>query len=201
MAVNTLYAEALCPEEEAELRYGDPRLDANQQPAFDRALERLSIAKPFTDEADLRAEAAEIARRELEPAEAVARRIAEMRTSGAYCYLAFHGIGSLASFVKVGMTRHPEQRLYGLATGNPLDCLWVYVCKAQDSRAAYHIEQRLLRELEPHKRRGEWVSLGQGATAAEAREFAKTMTGIAKSAEERAGDFELFSYGDGRAVA
>lgn len=196
-----LYFEPITPEEEAELWFASPSLDANQQPAFERALERLLTANPNTDDYELKVQAAEIARAELASADVVARRIAAMRQGPSYCYLAFHGVGESALFVKVGMSRHPERRLYEMATGNPLDCLWAFVSKAVDSRAAYQVEQAILRELSGHKRRGEWISLGAGMGQAEAAKLANSMTGIAKAVESDAGDFEVFTYRDGRVAA
>lgn len=194
-------AEWLGPElsadEESELLYGSPLLDTNQEATFSRVLQRLFDTNPLADETWLIQEAARQARASVETAASAAEQIAEMRSGPAYCYLAFHGMDGIAQFAKVGMSRHPERRLYGMATGNPLDCLWVYVCKLPTARAAYHVEQSLLRHMEAQRRRGEWITLGrieQDAAAA----LARSMGELAQSLEPEAGEFAPLGSCDGR---
>lgn len=198
--MRTLYAEELSAEEEAELLYGSPIVDSNQQHTFDNIVQRLFDTNPNGDPTDMIRYAAEQARKELETAEVAARKIADIRKGPAYCYMAFHGLGATAQFAKVGMTRHPEQRMYDMATGNPLDCLWVFVCRASSVRAAYRIEQGLLRHLEPQKRRGEWITLGS-LDADGAAALARSMSGLASTLDPESEGFELLSYRDGRQVA
>lgn len=189
-------ASPLSWDEEQELSI-DFLIDSNQQATAERVMDRLTINNPFADEAWIAQEAVRQARDNLPTRKEAAEQIAQLRDGPAYCYLAFHGLDDIAQFVKVGMTRHPEQRLYGMATGNPLDCLWVFVCRAPTTRAAYHIEQTLLRHLSEHKRRGEWITLGS-INAEAAAALARSMGDLAKSTEAEADGFVLLGYTDGR---
>lgn len=165
-------------------------LDSNQRARAERAVDRLSFTNPEDDAGQL-VEAAIAEGLRMPTAREAANGIAELRNGPAYCYLAFHGIDGVAQFVKVGMTRHPEQRMYNMATGNPLDCLWVYVCQLQTASAAYGVEQKLLRHMASHKRRGEWLSIG-AADEAMAASIAQGLADVAGA------PFTLLGYTDGR---
>lgn len=177
--------QALNPDEMRELG-ANFQIDSNQQGMAERLMERIADGSPFEDMAWIAQEAVRQAESNLPTAREAAQQIAQLRDGPAYCYLAFHGLDGIAQFVKVGMTRHPERRMYEMATGNPLDCLWVYVCRAPTTALAYAMEQSLLRRMSEHKRRGEWITLGSIDTVAAAA--------LARSC----GDFELLGYTDGR---
>ena len=166
--------------------YGDPQLDANQQGAFERALQGLAA---YPADPELIAEAAaEAVRATIPTARDAARAIAAMRSDPTYCYLAFHGVGGVASFLKVGISRHPERRLYGMATDNPLDCLWAFVTKLPSGPRAYHVEQTLLRHMAAHKKHGEWLTVGRTDEHA-AFALARQLSEVARGAEADACEF------------
>lgn len=173
-------------------------LDANQRLAFESIVQNLYLSAGVDSVDDeLDQEAARIAAECVATAEEAARKVAQLRTGPAYCYLAFYGLDEVASFAKVGMTRHPEQRLYGMATANPLDCLWVFVSKCEDARAAYHVEQSLLRRMAARKRRGEWLTI-EATDRDGAEGLARQLTVLARDVEPGAAEFVLLGYTDGR---
>jgi len=193
-----IYAEAFSESERAIPRLAD--LDSNRLPYAERLLDHMALYPSLDDddnEAVFVAAAIRAAEANLATAREAAEHISELRAGPAYCYLAFHGLDDVAQFVKVGMTRHPERRLYEMATGNPLDCLWVFTCRVPCVRMAYRIEQSLLRHLEAHKRRGEWITLGS-IDAEAAASLAMSMGDLAKSIEPEAEGFTLLGYTDGR---
>jgi hypothetical protein len=189
-----LYAEAMEAWEVAAPRLED--LDSNQVPYAERAIDRMAMTNPTADEACVVAEAIRQAEANLATAKEAAERIAEMRDGPAYCYLAFYGLDDTANYMKVGMTRHPEQRLYHMATGNPLDCLWVFVSRLPVARAAFHVEKFLHRHLEAHRRRGEWFAVGNADWQA-ASALARQLYVVALEAEPEAREFTYLGYGDG----
>jgi hypothetical protein len=188
------------PETIEEVNSALPRLedlDSNQRGFAERLIDRLYLHYPEGDSDRLVEAAVKGARANLAPARVAAKRIAEMHNGPAYCYLAFYGRDGIASFVKVGMTRHPEKRLYGMATANPLDCLWVYVSKLPVAKAAYHVEHALHRHLDASKRRGEWFEVGETDEAA-AQALARQLHTVATDADKDASEFTLLGYTDGR---
>lgn len=172
-------------------------LDSNQRGFAERLIDRLYLHYPEGDDDRLVEAAVKGALANIASVPVAAKRIAELHNGSAYCYLAFYGLGGVASFMKVGMTRHPEQRLYNMATGNPLDCLWVFVSRLPVAKDAFKVEQALHKHLDPNKRRGEWFSVGEtDGKAAEA--LARQLHVIASAADLNAGEFTLLGYTDGR---
>lgn len=172
----------------------DPQLDPNQEATFDRAVAALVFANPDADSEWLAEEAAAIARETTPTARQAARRIAAMRTLPTYCYLAFYGVGDVAQYVKVGMTRHPEQRLSSLATHNPLPCLWVFVSELPSAPRAYAVEQGLLRHFADRRLHGEWI--GVDATDADgAFALARQITQVARDYDSAATEFTAIRGG------
>ena len=169
--------------------------DSNQRATKERIIQQRMEANPALDVW----EAEESVRDdELPPtARDAARGILALRLGPTFCYLAFHGAGGAAQYLKVGVSRHPEQRLYGMATGNPLDCLWAFVCRVEHGRVARRIEARILAHLADHKRRGEWLETGQTDKAG-AEALARQLSQFAKDIDSSAGDFEPLEYRDGR---
>ncbi|GAA5075584.1 GIY-YIG nuclease family protein [Lysobacter panacisoli] len=172
-------------------------LDSNQRGFAERLVDRLYMHYPEGDHDRLVEAAVKGARANLATARVAAKRIAELHNGPAYCYLAFYGLGGVANFVKIGMTRHPEKRLYGMATGNPLDCLWVYVSRLPVAKSAFRVEQELHRHLDPNKRRGEWFSVGE-TDAGGAAALARQLHAVAVDADRDASEFTLLGYRDGR---
>lgn len=136
-------------------------MDSNLRAMFDRVLQLLLDNNQDLELSEAKVIAGDMAAANLRTAKEVANAIASMRNGPTYCYLAFYGLGDTASFMKVGVSRHPERRMYGMATGNPLDCLWVYCLRAPASHIAFATEKNLLRHLKENKRRGEWLDVGK----------------------------------------
>lgn len=174
-------------------------VDANQAPTYERLLEQSAVRYPNAEIENLAAYAAGVARETVPTAKDAAMAIAEMRLPG-YCYLSFCGVEGVAQYMKIGMSTHPEQRLYNMATGSPLDCLWVYTVRLPTRRAAYRAEQTLLKHMAEHKRRGEWVEVGQ-VRADGAADLARHLSGVLRDAFPNGGEFELLGFRDGRAAA
>jgi hypothetical protein len=182
--------------DEWEIVPGEPQisdLDSNRVPLAERLVDQLSMTDPNADASEILAAAISIAERNVPTAKEASQRIVGLRNGPTYCYLAFYGRDGAGQYLKIGMTSHPEQRLYELATGNPLDCLWVYAACFDTRRQAYAAEQSLLRELVEHKRRGEWIEVttDAGSSAAFARQLGAVVNG----------DFMPLSYRDGREAA
>lgn len=194
-----LYTEEILSEEDEKAIYGEPVLDSNQQAAYDRLVGRILVRSIDSDVSGELQAAADLAIESTPTIREAVEGVLNLRFGPAYCYLAFYGTAGSAAYLKVGMSRHPEERLYSMSTGNPLDCLWVYVCELPSTRAAYHVEQQILRHMASHKRRGEWISLGAIDSGA-AASLARSMAELAKSAEPKAGEFRLLSYRDGRGI-
>lgn len=172
----------------------DPQLDPNQEGTFDRAMAALVFANPDADAEWLAEEAAAIARECTPTARQAAHRIAAMRSLPTYVYLAFYGVGSNAQYVKVGMTRHPEQRLSALSTHNPLPCLWVFTSELPGPTRAYAVEQGLLRHFADRRVHGEWI--GVDATDAEAAfALARQVTRVARDFDADATEFTAIRGG------
>lgn len=190
-----IYAEAFLESERRVARLAD--LDSNQRTYAERLFDHMALVDQEATAEEVAARAMNTAMQNLPTAKEAAEQIAALRNGHAYCYLAFYGMGGTAQYMKIGMTRHPEQRLYGMATGNPLDCLWVFVCKLPTVRAAYHVEKSLLRHMEDHKRRGEWLEVGETDEAG-AIGLARQLGEVASSFEPGAGEFTLLGYRDGR---
>lgn len=168
--------------------------DTNQRKTKERIIAQRMEADPTLDAWEVDESVPD----ELLPptAKQAARDIAAMRTGPTFVYLAFHGIQS-AQYLKVGISRHPEKRLYGMATGNPLPCLWAFVAEIGDNRKAYAVEQRILRHLAEHKQRGEWLEVGStDQDGAEA--LARQLTQFVRDISPGSGDFAPLEYGDGR---
>lgn len=188
------------PETVEDVHSALPRLedlDSNQRGLAERLIDRLYMHYPEGDTDRIVEAAVRGAVCNIKTAKVAAKEIAALHNGPAYCYLAFYGLDGVASFVKVGMTRHPEKRLYGMATGNPLDCLWVFVSRLPVATAAYHVEKALHRHLEPNKRRGEWFEVGETDRAA-ADGLARQLHVIALDADANASEFTLLGYTDGR---
>jgi hypothetical protein len=174
-------------------------LDSNHKAMAERYLDQIALDYPEIDPQEIVARAIAVAQANLPTAKEAARNIAEMRKGAVYCYLAFYGLRGQCQFLKVGMTAHPEQRLYGIATGNPLDCLWVYISRLPTRGQAYRVEQSILRHLSDHKRRGEWIEVACDAEGAAG--IAREMAGLAAGIYPEAGAFSILSYRDGREAA
>lgn len=188
----TLYAEALNESEcSAKPRLAD--IDSNRLTFAERMIDNLAMSNPEAGDDWVIATAMEAANANLPTALEAARHIAEMRNGPTYCYLAFYGRDGVGQYLKVGMTSHPEKRLYGIATGNPLDCLWVYVAQFDTRKQAYSAEQTILRDIAEHKRRGEWIEITTDAEAA--RAFARQLAAVI------GGEFLPLSYRDGKEAA
>jgi len=104
-----------------------------------------------------------------------AQGIAELRKGITYCYLAFFGLNGRCKYVKVGMSTHPERRVYKLTTGCPLDLIAIYACPETSKKAAYRLEQSLLRNMNGISRRGEWLEIDECA----AKDIADVAHGLA----------------------
>jgi hypothetical protein len=143
-------------------------LDSNRVPMAERLVDQFAMTYPMADAIDIVTAAIDVAERNLATAKEAAQRIVELRSGPTYCYLAFYGRNGAGQYMKVGMTSHPEQRLDSIATGNPLDCLWVYTAEFDTRGKAYGAEQAALRSLADHKRRGEWIEVTTDAEAAKA---------------------------------
>lgn len=189
-----LYAEAVTAGYYANPRLDD--LDSNQRAFAEKAMDTLAFTHPLATEDFILCEAMRQAVANLPLRQDAARSISEMRAGPAYCYLAFHGLDGIAQFLKIGMSRHPERRLYGMATGNPLDCLWAFTAKLPTAKQAYHAEQSLLRHMEERKRRGEWIEIG-ATDEAGAVALARQLGAVMLEAEPDAGEFTPFGYRDG----
>jgi hypothetical protein len=154
-------------------------IDSNHQRTFDRLLARTLEENPDLQITEGALLAAEEVQSLLPTAREAAQRIAEMRNGPTYCYLAFHGLGETAGYLKVGMSSHPEQRLYGASTDNPLDRLWTFLARFPVRTRAYAAEQKLLRHLKVHKRKGEWLDVGatdQQSASALARQLSEVIS-------------------------
>lgn len=168
-------------------------LDTNQRVVAERLIDSWAIDYPNLLPEEIVEMAIQAARTNAGTAKDAADRIAEMRNGPNYCYLAFYGRGGAAQYMKVGYSAHPEQRLYGIATGNPLDCLWAFTAPFPTRKSAYAAEQAILREISGHKRRGEWIEIEAGDPEA---------TALARQLGELVGSqFQPFAYRDGRAAA
>lgn len=78
------------------------------------------------------------------------------RKSACYLYFAYFGFDGVASFLKVGISNNPRFRMAGIATGNPLDRLWVYAAKFPSRKLACRAERAIHARLRQSRRRGEW---------------------------------------------
>jgi hypothetical protein len=174
---------------------GMSSLDENQQLYAERLIGELAMQNPDGSIEKIERYAIKQALECMPTLREAANAVAAMRSGPCHCYLAFYGFGTSAQFLKIGITKHPEQRLYGIATGNPLDCLWVYTAKFSSRASAYRAEQMILKSQAFRKRRGEWISL-ESCDEAASRELADHL-GIVSEGE----DFALLTYRDGRAVA
>lgn len=174
-------------------------VDANQAATFESLLQRAAINAPNVELETLAVSAAEAAREMVPTARDAALAIAEMRRP-AYCYLAFCGVGGRAQYVKIGMSIHPEKRLYGMATGSPLDCLWVYTADMPGRKAAYRAEQFLLRRMADHRRRGEWIEVGD-LDAKGAASLARHLSQVLEQMDTASSRFALLGFTDGRRAA
>ena len=175
-------------------------LDDNQRLYAERIARRLMLLDPDADATEVVTYAVRQASANVPTTQQAVKAIAAMRRGPAYCYLAFHGMDGIAQFLKIGMTNHPERRIYGMATGNPLDCLWVFAGVLPSRRAAYHVEQTLLRHMSEHRRRGEWIVV-RDVGAELAASMARQLGMVAKDAEPAFSEFALLRYTDGRAAA
>lgn len=175
-------------------------LDDNQRLHAERTAQRLLLLEPDADATEIVNYAVQRAARDIPTTQQAVKAIAAMRKGPAYCYLAFHGMDGVAQFMKIGMTNHPERRMYGMATGNPLDCLWVFAGILPSRRAAYHVEQTLIRHMAEYRRRGEWIVV-QNIDANLATSMARQLGMVAKEAEASFAEFKLLRYTDGRAAA
>lgn len=172
-------------------------LDPNQRKHAERVLDELLFTEHGAPTDELVDRAISAAMECVPTAQDAAERILSMRFGPAYCYLAFFGLDDTASYMKIGMSRHPEQRLYGMGTDNPLDCLWVFVSRLSCTRAAFHAEQFLHRHLAGHRRKGEWFAIGNtDRTGADG--LARQLSAVILSAEDDAGPFTLLGTTDGR---
>lgn len=170
-------------------------LDDNQRPFAERLIEQVAMSGQDYDDDATVDYAVQTAARLVPTAREASKMIAGLRVGPAYCYLAFYGIGSTSQYAKVGMTNHPEKRLYGMSTSNPLDCLWAFIAQFPTRPKAYGAEQAILRELSEHKRRGEWIEVV--ASLDEAAEMARQMSGLFTGGVR----FVPLSYRDGREAA
>jgi len=136
-------------------------IDSNQAGLAQRISERLYSERPTAPEHELVQEANERAAEVLPTAREAARGISMLRTGPTYCYLAFFGTKGRCRYVKVGMSSHPEGRVYSLTTGNPFDLLAIYGCRFVSRGEAFSAEQSLLRALESIHCRGEWVEIDE----------------------------------------
>lgn len=172
-------------------------LDHNQRKHAERVLDDLVFTEPHPLMDELVDQAVQSAIDNVPTAREAAEQIASIRFGPAYCYLAFFGLEGTASYMKIGMSKHPEQRLYSMGTDNPLDCLWVFVSRLPCTRAAFHVEQFLHRHLNEHRRKGEWFAIGNTDMAG-AEGLARQLSSVALAAEDEAGDFILLGTTDGR---
>ena len=172
-------------------------LDPNQRKHAERILDNLTFTESYPQMDELVGQAIESALECVPTAREAAEQIASLRFGPSYCYLAFFGLDETANYMKVGMSRHPEQRLYSMGTDNPLDCLWVFVSRLPCTRAAFHVEQTLHRHLSEHRRKGEWFAIGNTELAG-AEGLARQLFGVAQAAEPEAQDFTLLGTTDGR---
>lgn len=175
-------------------------LDDNQRLHAERIAQRLMFLDPDADATEIVTYAVKEALQNIPTTREAVKAIAAMRKGNVYCYLAFHGLNGVAEFLKIGMTNHPERRIYGMATGNPLDCLWVFAGALPSRRAAYHVEQTLLRHMSEYRRRGEWIAV-DNIGAELAASMARQLGMMAKEAEAAFSEFSLLRYTDGRAAA
>lgn len=134
-------------------------VNSNQRAALERRLDSLDEAPDGEVEDEVfEAACADIAAT-VPTTRDVASAIAQMRAGPVYVYLAFFGLSGICKYVKIGMSNHPESRVYGFTTGNPFDFQAIYACKFPTRRAAYAAEQSLLRRMANNSRRGEWLEL------------------------------------------
>lgn len=191
-----IYLEAL---EEGE-RLTIEALDGNQRLYAERMIETLIFQNPEGDHDKIRLYAIRQALEIVPTTREAAEQVAAMRVGPCYCYLGFYGLHGVASFLKIGMTGHPERRLYSFSTGNPLDCLWVFTTKIPSRTVARQAELAMLRSYADHKRRGEWVDVGrcerEGAEA-----IARELAVVVSEVTGQEANFSLLSYRDGRAAA
>lgn len=175
-------------------------LDDNQRLYAERTVRRLLALEPEADVTEIVNYAVNQAALDIPTTQQAVRAITAMRKGPAYCYLAFHGMDGVAQFMKIGMTNHPERRIYGMATGNPLDCLWVFAGVLPSRRAAYHVEQTLIRYMSEYRRRGEWIVV-HNIDAELAMSMARQLGMVAKETESAFAEFKLLRYTDGRVAA
>ena len=160
------------------------KVDSNQQATFDREVQRLLDNNQDMDMPEALDIALSVVRGNIPTLSEAAGAIAAMRKGTTYCYLAFYGLNEIASYMKVGVSRHPERRIYDIATGNPLDCLWVYFLACPSSEKAFSIEKKLLNHLKENKRRGEWLNVG-ATNRPSAESLARQLGGVANVNEAR----------------
>lgn len=172
-------------------------LDANQRKHAERILDNLTFSEPYPQMDELVERAIASALENVPTARDAAEQIASMRFGPSYCYLAFFGLDETANYMKIGMSKHPEQRLYSMGTDNPLDCIWVFTSRLPCTRAAFHVEQVLHRHMADHRRKGEWFAIGNTELSG-AEGLARQLFSIALGAEPEAQEFALLGTTDGR---
>lgn len=175
-------------------------LDDNQRLRAERIVRRLLAQDPGAELDDVTNYAIKQARETVPTIKQAAMAVAELRNGPTYCYLAFYGLRGVASFLKVGISNHPERRMYGIATGNPLDCLWVFAARFVSRSVARSVEQALIRHFSARKRRGEWLHL-DGVSEEAATGMARQMGILAGEVSKSPVRFGLLGYTDGRSVA
>jgi hypothetical protein len=77
-----------------------------------------------------------------------------------YAYLAFFGDGQQATYMKVGISKDPNERFKGLTTGNPLKLMWCFACDLANTAVALRVEKAVLHHFKEQRAQGEWVSIG-----------------------------------------
>ena len=179
---------------------GIDSLDGNQAIRAERIVRHLLTLDPSSDLEEATSYAVKQARDSVPTTKQAAMAVAEMRNGPTYCYLAFYGLDGCASFLKIGISNHPERRMYGIATGNPFDCLWVFAARFASRKIAYAVEQSLIRHFHSKKRRGEWFQI-DGVDEVAARSIASDVGVFSSEVANGRAEFSLLGYTDGRSVA
>lgn len=78
-----------------------------------------------------------------------------------YVYLAFHGEGDRANYMKVGIARNVGRRMTRVTQSSPLPRLWVWSAPFIGRHVARKVEAGLLDHMRASRTNGEWTSVGQ----------------------------------------
>lgn len=95
-------------------------------------------------------------------------------------YLAYHGEGERAAFVKVGIAGDIKARMRQIYTGNPLPRLWTFAAAFPSRAAARSVESALHLHLSSESSSGEWFRV-HGMALDAATTFSESLAEVASN--------------------